>query len=194
VEEGAEVVAVEMAAGGAARAVSVQLQLTDTRAESALHPLGSLHVLPGSHRPDTGRGLPGQIRSAVERFKESGGGRAPGGGGRGRGSGCDGGTSSGQWGASGHGAVVPVAVAAGTVTLYSSRLWHAGGANRRGAEDGGGEGEGRERAFVFLTLMEQLAAAPPGLIHTMARADVGRWVVSETGIRARLPVRRPEAQ
>ena len=58
------------------------------------------------------------------------------------------------------------------MTLYSSRLWHRGGANFAD----------RVRTFCFLTLMESDAPAPPGLIHTMARADVGSWIVRHGGL------------
>ena len=66
-------------------------------------------------------------------------------------------------------------MAPATVTLYSSRLWHRGGGN---------QGD-KERVFCFLTLAEPAAAAPPGLIHTMARCDVGAWVVGSDGLRRR---------
>jgi len=68
--------------------------------------------------------------------------------------------------------LVPVDVGAGTVTIYSSRLWHRGGAN---------QGK-RERVFAFLTLAEASSAAPPGLIHTMTRDDVGAWIVGAEGL------------
>lgn len=69
-------------------------------------------------------------------------------------------------------AAVPVAVPAGTVTVYSSRVWHRGGANK----------SERERVFCFLTLVEAGSPAPPGLIHTLSREDVGKWAVGETGL------------
>lgn len=73
--------------------------------------------------------------------------------------------------------VLPVEVPAGSVTLYSSRLWHRGGGH------GGDEMEGQgARRFAYLTVAEPGAPAPPGLIHTMARGDVGKWVVGEGGL------------
>ena len=75
--------------------------------------------------------------------------------------------------------VLPVDVPAGTVTVYSSRLWHRGGANGRAEGEAPGE---NERAFAFLTIGEPGAPAPAGLIHTMARGDVGRWLVSSDGM------------
>lgn len=145
---------------GGPRVVSLQLQLTDTRAqkrqtghggdkaaedeeeeEEELGCVGgSLELLPGSHRPDAHSRSP----AAIER------------------AGAD---DSG---------VVAIEVGAGTATLYSSRLWHSGGANVRARE---------ERRFVFLTLGERGAPAPPGLIHTMARCDVGAWVADCGGLR-----------
>ena len=71
--------------------------------------------------------------------------------------------------------VVPVDVGAGSVTVYSSRLWHRGGANAGP----------RERVFAFLTLTEPSSPAPPGLIHTMTREDVGKWVVGPAGLQVR---------
>jgi ectoine hydroxylase-related dioxygenase (phytanoyl-CoA dioxygenase family) len=70
---------------------------------------------------------------------------------------------------------VPVDVGAGSVTVYSSRLWHRGGANAGP----------RERVFAFLTLTEPSSPAPPGLIHTMTREDVGKWVVGPAGLQVR---------
>tara|TARA_B100000795_G_scaffold18326_1_gene12193 strand:- start:267 stop:935 length:669 start_codon:yes stop_codon:yes gene_type:complete len=125
---------------GAARAVSIQLQLSDTTAEPRM---GSLEVLPGSHRPDAAQARPEQIRRAVEEPSVSSG-------------------------------VLAVAVPAGTVTLYSSRLWHRGGANR----------SDRERTFCFLTVSEPDAPAPAGLIHTMERDEVGGWTLDHRGLRA----------
>ena len=126
-------------AGGGARAVSIQLQLTDTtRADAAAPPTGSLELLPGSHRPDAATGRSEVIRAACEDSSR----------------------------------LVPVDVGAGTVTIYSSRLWHRGGAN---------QGK-RERVFAFLTLAEASSAAPPGLIHTMTRDDVGAWIVGAEGL------------
>merc|ERR1712224_784446 len=97
--------------------------------------MGSLDLLPGSHRPDAVRGQPAQIENAVKDPAS---------------------------------VVVPVAVPAGTVTLYSSRLWHRGSENL----------SDRERIFCFLTVMEADSPAPPGLIHTMSREDVGMWIVN----------------
>ena len=71
---------------------------------------------------------------------------------------------------------MPVEAPSGTVTLYSSRLWHRGGANAH---------EDRERVFAFLTVAEPETPAPPGLIHTMARQDVGKWRVGQGGIERR---------
>ena len=69
--------------------------------------------------------------------------------------------------------VVPVDVDPGSVTIYSSRLWHRGGANA---------GE-CDRLFCFLTMMEAGSPAPPGLIHTLARDEVGEWLVGPDGLR-----------
>jgi len=121
--------------------VSIQLQLTDTSGAGAL---GSLEVLPGSHRPDARLGAPAQIREAVD---------AP----------------------EGARGVVPIAVPAGSVTIYSSRLWHRGGANEGGPE----------RAFCFLTVTEPGTPAPPGLIHTISWEDVGAWMVGAEGLARR---------
>lgn len=127
--------------GGAARAVSIQLQLSDTTPQPDM---GSLVVLPGSHRPDAASARPEQIKRAVaEPTAENG--------------------------------AVAVAVPPGTVTLYSSRLWHCGGANR----------SDRERTFCFLTVCEPDAPAPAGLIHTMEMEDVGAWVVDGKGLQPR---------
>ena len=126
--------------GGAARAVSVQLQLTDTTAGAREPMMGSLELLPGSHRPDAANGRADAIEAAAA------GGDAP--------------------------RAVPVAVPRGSVTVYSSRVWHRGGANR----------SERERTFCFLTVAEPDSPAPPGLIHTMALGDVGRWEVGREGI------------
>jgi len=137
------------------RAISVQIQLTDTSdrasgsagvaggggaAEGGVPPrLGSLEVLPGSHRPDAGCGRPDQIQSAIDNPVA---------------------------------ALLPIAVPPGTVTLYSSRVFHRGSAN----------GGGRARTFCFLTLTEPDSPAPPGLIHTMERADVGAWRAGPKGL------------
>ena len=134
--------------GGGPRAVSLQLQLTDTlRHGDPDASLGSLEVLPGSHRPDAAMGSEEAIRAALEGDEPS---------------------------------IVPVDVPAGSVTLYSSRLWHRGGAN--GHTD-------RKRAFAFLTVGEPEVPAPPGLIHTMTSDDVGRWVARPEGL---LEVERAE--
>ncbi|KAL1510731.1 hypothetical protein AB1Y20_007020 [Prymnesium parvum] len=129
----------ELRAGGAPRAVSVQLQLTDTTSDGRM---GSLELLPASHRPDAAQGRPSQIEEA---WKEPAS------------------------------AVVPVAVPAGTVTVYSSRLWHRGSQNL----------SDQERTFCFLTLTEADSPAPPGLIHTAAREDVGVWVLGRNGLERR---------
>jgi len=131
--------------GGGARAVSIQLQLSDTTAQPCM---GSLEVLPGSHRPDAARARPEQIKRAVKEPTPSSG-------------------------------VLAVAVPAGSVTLYSSRLWHRGGANR----------SDRERTFCFLTVSEPDAPAPAGLIHTMERDEVGGWMLDHRGLQARSPER-----
>jgi hypothetical protein len=131
---------------GAARAVSIQLQLSDTTAQPRM---GSLEVLPGSHRPDAAQARPEQIRRAVEEPTASSG-------------------------------VLAVAVPQGTVTLYSSRLWHRGGANR----------SDRERTFCFLTVSEPDAPAPAGLIHTMERDEVGGWMLNHRGLRATSEAKR----
>ena len=52
-----------LAAGGAPRAMSVQLQLTDTTAERRM---GALELLPGSHRPDGAHGRPDQVRMPLQ--------------------------------------------------------------------------------------------------------------------------------
>ena len=76
--------------------------------------------------------------------------------------------------------VLAVAVPQGTVTLYSSRLWHRGGANR----------SDRERTFCFLTVSEPDAPAPAGLIHTMERDEVGGWMLDHRGLRATSEAKR----
>ena len=124
--------------GGAARAVSIQLQLTDTTAQPHM---GALEVMPGSHRPDAASARPDHIARAVAEPTAAAG-------------------------------VLPVAVPAGTCTLYSSRLWHRGGANR----------SDRERTFCFLTVSEPDAPAPAGLIHTMEAEDVGAWRLDHRGL------------
>ncbi|KAL7534139.1 hypothetical protein ACHAWF_004726 [Thalassiosira exigua] len=55
--------------GGGPRCVSIQVQLTDTRPASGGDgggTMGSLEVLPGSHRPDASNGAPSVIREAVK--------------------------------------------------------------------------------------------------------------------------------
>lgn len=123
--------------GGGPRAVSIQIQLTDTTSSSGLKS-GSLEVLPGSHRPDAARGSSEVIKRATETSES----------------------------------VVPIDVPAGSVTIYSARLWHRGGANVCD----------RERIFCFLTLSEPGSPAPPGLIHTMVKEDIGSWVVGQAGL------------
>ena len=121
------------------RAVSLQLQLTDTTlADASTPPRGSLELFPSSHRPDAAHGHPEAIRAAVADPS----------------------------------LLTRVDVAPGTATLYSSRLWHRGGANEGMAE----------RLVCFLTLGEPEAPAPPGLVHTMAREDVGAWRVGARGL------------
>ncbi|KAJ1453663.1 hypothetical protein M885DRAFT_618858 [Pelagophyceae sp. CCMP2097] len=142
-------------APGDARAISVQIQLTDT---TAAQDMGSFEILPGSHRPDAASGLPDDINEAVAACAE-----------------LDGAAPAADY-------VRTVAVPPGTVTIYSrpsaSRAWHRGGANR----------SDKTRTFVFLTLMEPDSPAPPGLIHTMMREDVGRWTVNSSGLaRGKLP-------
>jgi ectoine hydroxylase-related dioxygenase (phytanoyl-CoA dioxygenase family) len=118
---------------GYPRCISIQLQLTDTTQGK----MGSLEVLPGSHRPDTDNGSPSIICRAVkDPCIENG--------------------------------VIPVDVGPGTVTIYSSRLWHRGGPN---------ESRG-DRKFCFFTATEQdVERAPPGLVHTMQMDDVGKWCI-----------------
>ena len=99
--------------------------------------MGSLEVLPGSHRPDTGNGIPSVIARAVKDPNIENG-------------------------------VIPVDVAPGTVTIYSSRLWHRGGNND----------SNKDRKFCFFTATENQESAPPGLIHTMQLEDVGRWSIT----------------
>ena len=125
---------------GEPRCVSIQLQLTDTSLGDGA--MGSLGILPGSHRPDAPNGEPRIIKGAVKDPKLSNG-------------------------------VISVEVPAGTVTIYSSRLWHRGGPND--SADG-------ERTFAFFTVTEPNCLAPPGLIHTMDRDDVGEWMVTEEGL------------
>ena len=103
--------------------------------------MGSLEVLPGSHRPDTGVS-PAAIAKAVRDPSDSGSG------------------------------VIPVNVVPGTVTIYSSRLWHRGGANE----------SKKDRQFCFFTATENQENAPPGLIHTMQMSDVGKWCISGSGL------------
>ena len=123
------------------RAISIQIQLTDT---THARRTGALEVLPRSHRPDAAVGKPGVLEAIA--------------------------ASDGDAVRERH--VVPIAVPRGTVTVYSSRLWHRGGANHGSTE----------RTFAFLTVTEPDAPAPFGLIHTMTRADVGRWALSPDGL------------
>ena len=117
---------------GYPRCISIQIQLTDT---STGGEMGSLQVLPGSHRPDTNNGSALCIERAVKEPTLNNG-------------------------------VIPVNVAPGTVTIYSSRLWHGGGANTSDVD----------RKFCFFTATEEAeSAAPAGLIHTMQMEDVGKW-------------------
>ena len=125
---------------GEPRCVSIQLQLTDTSSGSG--DLGSLEVLPGSHRPDIPNGRPSAIEKAVKDSNFSNG-------------------------------VIPVDVPAGTVTIYSSRLWHRGGPN---------DSSDAARTFAFFTVTEPDSLAPPGLIHTLKSEDIGEWIVSEDGL------------
>mmetsp|Transcript_35225 Transcript_35225/g.59789 ORF Transcript_35225/g.59789 Transcript_35225/m.59789 type:complete len:170 (+) Transcript_35225:12-521(+) len=128
---------------GHPRCISIQLQLTDTTATpGGEKKMGSLEVLPGSHRPDASNGDPSAVRRAVDDPTNRRNG------------------------------VLSVDVPPGSVTIYSSRLWHRGGSN---------ESE-RERQFCFFTVTEQhLESAPPGLIHTMQMDDVGRWSIGRVG-------------
>jgi hypothetical protein len=126
---------------GEPRCVSIQLQLSDTSAGTG--DLGSLEVLPGSHRPDAPNGRPAAIEKAVKDPLVRGNG------------------------------VIPIDVPAGTVTIYSSRLWHRGGSN---------DSNDSARTFAFFTVTEPNCLAPPGLIHTMERQDVGEWRVSSDGL------------
>ena len=123
---------------GYPRCISIQVQLTDTTLGGKM---GSLEVLPGSHRPDTGVS-PAAIAKAVRDPSDSGSG------------------------------VIPVNVVPGTVTIYSSRLWHRGGANE----------SKKDRQFCFFTATENQENAPPGLIHTMQMSDVGKWCISGSGL------------
>jgi ectoine hydroxylase-related dioxygenase (phytanoyl-CoA dioxygenase family)/tetratricopeptide (TPR) repeat protein len=124
---------------GYPRCISIQVQLTDTTAGK----MGSLEVLPGSHRPDAGIS-PSTIARAV---------REP-----------------------SNGSLIPIDVVPGTVTVYSSRLWHRGGAN---------ESKENHRQFCFFTVTEIQASAPPGLIHTMQLSDVGKWCIGGSGLETR---------
>jgi len=103
----------------------------------------SLEVLPGSHRPDAPNGRPAIIEKAIKDPLVRGNG------------------------------VIPIDVPAGTVTIYSSRLWHRGGSN---------DSIDSARTFAFFTVTEPNCLAPPGLIHTMERQDVGEWRVSSDGL------------
>jgi ectoine hydroxylase-related dioxygenase (phytanoyl-CoA dioxygenase family) len=107
--------------------------------------MGALEVLPGSHRPDTFHGSPGSIGRAVDSPDDPA---------------CG---------------VVPIAVPAGTVTIYSSRAWHRGSASQ----------SEQERVFCFLTVMEPDSPSAPGLIHTMELDDVGEWAVCREGLSER---------
>jgi len=73
------------------------------------------------------------------------------------------------------GGQLTIAVPRGSVTLYSSRVFHRGSANR----------SARTRTFCFLTVCEPDSAAPAGLIHTMERRDVGAWLVGPRGLQRR---------
>ena len=129
---------------GGPRCLSIQIQLTDTTTADKKEggpSMGSLEVLPGSHRPDASNGSPILIDKAVQ---------------------------DGQ-------GVIAINVPPGSVTIYSSRLWHRGGSND--SEE--------ERTFCFLTVTEPDSAAPPGLIHTMIKKDIGNWVVTRNGLEAR---------
>ena len=59
---------------------------------------------------------------------------------------------------------LPVAVPAGTVTIYALHLIHRGRANTHTAD----------RPFFFFTLMGP-GLAPPGLAYTIEPDDIGRW-------------------
>mmetsp|Transcript_28642 Transcript_28642/g.42739 ORF Transcript_28642/g.42739 Transcript_28642/m.42739 type:complete len:609 (+) Transcript_28642:78-1904(+) len=122
---------------GYPRCISIQAQLTDTTLGGKM---GSLEVMPGSHRPDLVS--PSAIAKAVKDPSDSGSG------------------------------VITVNVVPGTVTIYSSRLWHRGGANE----------SQKDRRFCFFTATENQENAPPGLIHTMQMSDVGRWCISGSGL------------
>lgn len=116
------------------RCISIQIQLTDTTLGGTM---GSLEVMPGSHRPDTSV-TPSCISRAVKDSSIVNG-------------------------------VIPIDVPAGTVTIYSSRLWHRGGANDSETN----------RRFCFFTATEDGAgSAPAGLIHTMQMEDIGKWEIS----------------
>ena len=118
---------------GYPRCISIQIQLTDTTSGGEM---GSLQVLPGSHRPDTGISSSDIAHAMKDPTLENG--------------------------------VIPVNVAPGTVTIYSSRLWHGGGANRSKTD----------RKFCFFTVTEDdIESAPPGLIHTMQLNDIGKWYI-----------------
>jgi ectoine hydroxylase-related dioxygenase (phytanoyl-CoA dioxygenase family) len=122
---------------GYPRCISIQVQLTDTTLGGKM---GSLEVLPGSHRPDTGIS-PSLIAHAVRDPND------------------------------GESGVIPVNVVPGTITIYSSRLWHRGGANESKID----------RRFCFFTAAENQQSAPPGLIHTMQTKDVGKWRICSSG-------------
>ena len=142
--------------GGGARTVSVQMQLTDTaRSGQAENGGGSDDLDGGSEGGSGGSGgslevLPGSHRpDAVNGHPDK--------------------IKRGIQDSSG---VIPIAVPSGTITIYSSRLWH------RGGENGGDD----TRKFCFITVAEPKSPAPPGLIHTMEMEDVGQWTFSEKGL------------
>ena len=139
----------EAGGGGAARAISVQLQITDTAAATA--------TTAASGSDGAGLGalavLPGSHRPDAARGNPARIHRAI----------ARPDETTG---------VVRIAVPAGTATLYSSRLWHLGDANR----------SERRRTFCFLTVAEPDAPAPAGLIHTMELEDIGAWHVCASGL------------
>jgi hypothetical protein len=54
-------------------------------------------------------------------------------------------------------------------TIYSSSHWHGGGANNSGLDH-------LDRQFCFFTITEDSSeSAPPGLIHTIQKNDIGIW-------------------
>ena len=69
---------------------------------------------------------------------------------------------------------VPVAVPAGTVTVYALHTMHRGSANTHTSD----------RPFYFFTLAGN-GLAPPGLAYTIETADIGTWETARGAVRRR---------